>query len=456
LHRRAALRRSSIAPGSELGYDFCKRDAIEPLSAPRITSLLGGVLPITSVFPFFLLMAVFVGVGYFFCLKLPPYNSLVPQLLNKKGYYLELESMRGILALSVVVHHAVVYYFLLYHNTSDISGYNSTFYSQLGTAPVTFFFFITGFLFWSKLIKEPKPHPGKFMIARLRRLGPAYLGGAALMFILVAVFSHFRLHDRPLHLGLDATRVLLGQTPKLNGLSYAPWLWGVTWTLQFEFLFYLTIPFLGWFAHSLRRTLLFIGGCNVLYAVTLTINPDHWHLHGFFLFRALLRFFSFTFCIGFVAAHLIRNRKVRDFVRSAWVAPLSGVLILVTFFVPERYAAMDSIVLAIPFLAVASGCDFWGVLRKRPLLFLGQISYSVYLIHCLLYAAILIPLFKVFGPAMQNPVLYWAIVLAMGPIIVGVSAFWNHTFELPFMGKKSTTPRAVPIGGGVPLQSKPV
>ena len=118
-------------------------------------------MPITSVFPFFLLMAVFVGAGYFFCLKFSPYNSLVPQLLTKKGYYQELESMRGILALAVVVHHALVYYFLLYNHTSIISGPNAGFYSQLGTAPVSFFFFITGFLFWSKLISDPKPQPGK-------------------------------------------------------------------------------------------------------------------------------------------------------------------------------------------------------------------------------------------------------------------------------------------------------
>jgi peptidoglycan/LPS O-acetylase OafA/YrhL len=172
-------------------------------------------LPITSVFPFFLLMAVFVGAGYFFCLKLSPYNSLVPQLLTKKGYYQELESMRGILALAVVVHHALVYYFLLYYHTSVISGPNAGFYSQLGTAPVSFFFFITGFLFWSKLIADPKPQPGKFMAARLRRLGPAYLGGAALMFTLVAIFSHFRLHDSPGEVARDAVRVILGETPKL-------------------------------------------------------------------------------------------------------------------------------------------------------------------------------------------------------------------------------------------------
>ena len=413
-------------------------------------------MPITSVVPFFLLMAIFVGAGYFFCLKLSPYNSLVPQLLSKKGYYLELESMRGILALSVVVHHAVVYYFLLYNHTPDISGHNARFYSQLGTAPVCFFFFITGFLFWSKLISDPKPQPGKFLLARLRRLGPAYLGGAALMFTLVALFSHFRLHDSPAGVAHDAIRVLLGETPKLNGLTFAPWMWGVTWTLQFEFLFYLLVPFLGWFAQTLWRSLLFIGGCNLLYAGCLAINPERWHLPGFFLFRALLSFLSFTFCVGFVTAHLVRNPKVRQFARSVWAAPLSVSLIVLTLcLLPARQGPLESLFLAIPFVAVAGGCDFWGVLRRPPLLFLGQISYSVYLIHCLLYAAILIPLYNVFGHTMQSASLYWTIVLVIAPIIIGMSTLWNHTFELPFMAKRKAASRAVPIGGAAPLQPVP-
>ena len=329
---------------------------------------MGGPLQITSIVPFFLLMASFVITGYFLCRKLHSYALLMPLLLSKKGYYLELESMRGLLALSVVVHHALVWYFLLYNNTAVISGPHATFYSQLGTAPVTFFFFITGFLFWSKLITNPRPAPGTFMAARLRRLGPAYLAGAALMFTLVAIFTHFRLHTSPVELAHDALMVLTGHNPKLNGLTFAPWLWGVTWTLQFEFLFYMCIPFLGWFAQTLWKTILFIGGCNLLYAVSLGIDPGRWHLHGFYLCQALLRFFCFTFCIGFITAHLVKAPRIRQLARSVWVAPLAFAMIAVTMcLVPARYGPVESLCLSIPFLAMACGCDFWGVLRTRPL-----------------------------------------------------------------------------------------
>lgn len=407
-------------------------------------------MQVTSVVPFLLLVVVFAGVGYLLCRTLAPHNSVVRRLSAQTGYYLELESMRGILALGVVVHHAAVWYFLMYHGTSNLSGPNATFYGQLGTAPVTFFFFITGFLFWSKLISTPKPPLRTFMVSRLRRLGPAYLGSVALMFIVVAILTHFKLHEAKASVARDAVRVLVGKTPDLNGLTAAPWLWAVTWTLQLEFLFYLVVPFLGWFAQTLRRSLLFIAGCNVLYAASVALGNDLVHLPGFFLVQALLRFLSFTFCVGFIAAHLVRMPAVRSFARSAFAAPLSLTLILATMcLLRAQYGPLESLALAIPFVAVACGCDFWGAFRKRTLLFLGQISYSVYLIHCLVYGAVLVPLSRVLGSELRNTYVYWTIVLLTSPLIVATATLWNRTLELPFMAKKSAGPLVKRPGPGV-------
>jgi peptidoglycan/LPS O-acetylase OafA/YrhL len=151
-------------------------------------------MQVTSV-SFFLLLVSIVAIGYLLCRTLSLNKPLVRHLPLKKGYYLELESMRGILALAVVVHHAILFYFVLYRP-------HTAFYSQLGTAPVTFFFFITGFLFWSKLISTPKPPVRTFLVSRLRRLAPAYLGATGLMFVVVAALTHFKLNGAP----YDATQ----------------------------------------------------------------------------------------------------------------------------------------------------------------------------------------------------------------------------------------------------------
>jgi peptidoglycan/LPS O-acetylase OafA/YrhL len=402
-------------------------------------------LLLTSLVPFFLLMTIFIGMGYLFCRILPPYNSEVRQLPAKRGYNVELESMRGLLALGVVVHHALVWYFLMYRHTSYITGPNATFYSQLGTAPVTFFFFITGFLFWSKLISDPKPPVGRFMVARLRRLGPAYLGSAALMFTLVALFTHFKLDGSPVAVARDAVRMILGRPEELNGLATAPWLWAVTWTLQFEFLFYLLVPFLGWFAQSLWKTLLFIAGCNVLYGASLLVAKSSLHVPAFPMLQALVRFLSFTFCVGFVTAHLVKMPAIRGFARSVFAAPLTVAVILLTLcLVPSAHGPLESLALALPFVLIASGCDFWGALRQRALLFLGQISYSVYMVHCLVFGAVLIPLFSVLHTELESTAVYWTVMFLTAPVLIVVATVWNRSFELPFMTKGSSAAGAKP------------
>jgi peptidoglycan/LPS O-acetylase OafA/YrhL len=402
-------------------------------------------------------MAIFLGMGYVFCRTLAPYNVLGPEILKKKGYFQELESMRGILALSVVIHHAVVYHFLMYQGTTDITGPNTNYYTQLGSAPVSMFFFTTGFLFWSKLIRDPKPKFLPFMAARVRRLGPAYLGGAAFLYVLVAIYSHFQLRDSPVHVLRDGVHVLLADRPEVNGLAMAAWLWPVTWTLKLEFLFYLTVPFLGWFARTLPRTLLLIALCNLLYLLLVQIEPHGQNLHGYYLVRSVMRLFSYGFSVGFLCAHLLKMEKIRSFCRSVPAAVASLAIVFLTLsLLPNRLRDLQSLLLAFPFLAIACGNTFWGALRTRTLIFLGQISYSVYLIHFLVYGAILLPLHTAVGASFARPAVYWAYVFLVAPLILIVSTLWNRFLELPFMGKKNAAVRPARTFGPASAGMRPM
>ena len=384
------------------------------------------------------MLSLCVTTGYVFSV-LPPYKNIVSRVIAKKSFSSELESMRGLLAFSVVIHHAVVWYLMLYYGSPEITGPNANLYSQLGVASVTLFFFMTGFLFWSKLIANPNPDFKTFMSARLRRLGPAYLGAACFMFILVAFLSHFQLHTSASVLRSDVLRVLGAETPVLNGLAAAPWLWAVTWTLRFEFLFYLLIPFVGWFAGSFRKSLLFLGICGFVYGLNHVAQAAHLAPPYFGLYAAFVRHLIFTFSVGITCAQLVRIKKLKDFGRSSWAAVIAVAFILINFyFVPAKYGPVESLSLAFPFFAVACGCSFWGALRSRAALFLGQISYSVYLIHPLVFGAILIPLFRMEGAHMQSPRIYWPVMFLMAPVLVSVCTLWHHTFELPFLRKKTT------------------
>lgn len=392
-------------------------------------------MTITSIYPLFAMVALFVVTASLLS-KVPPYRDFLAGLTAKPSFNLELEGLRGLLAISVVIHHAVVWYLLLYYGSPEIPGPNGNMYSQLGGAAVTVFFFITGFLFWSRLIVKPQPDFMNFMASRLRRLGPAYLGAVAFLLILVAALTHFRLLTTPATLVHNLLEILWGDTPLLNNLAYTPWLWGVTWTLRFECLFYLIIPFLGWFAGTPRKSALFVAGCGVLYGVNRAARMAH--IAPPSVYEGFVRHLFFTFSIGIATAHLVRIPRLKQFCRSTWAASLALLLLLANFYlVPARYGLPESLSLAFPFLAVAAGCSFWGALRTRPVLFMGQISYSVYLLHPLILGAILIPLYRTLGSLMQSPLVYWTIFLCMAPLILAVAALWHRTFELPYLQRKA-------------------
>ena len=192
---------------------------------------------ITSLLPFVLLITLFVCLGSLLGRTLPVYRKLLPQLLTQKGYSPELEGLRGLLAVSVVIHHCVSWRSLLEQGSWEIHGANWGFNTQLGTYAVTMFFFLTGFLFWSKLINSEKVSFARFMYSRLWRLSPAYLGGALFLFVLVAVFSRFELHGSfgSLLRGMaEWSMFSVAGTPVLNGFAETNRLWVVTWSLRFS------------------------------------------------------------------------------------------------------------------------------------------------------------------------------------------------------------------------------
>ena len=396
-----------------------------------------GLVILTSIVPFVAMVSLFVMTGYVFSV-LPPYRTVVAQVIAKKSFNSELEGLRGLLAFSVVIHHSVVWYLCIFYGSADINGPNANLYGQLGVGAVTMFFFITGFLFWSKLIVKPRPIFKSFLVSRLRRLGPAYLGALVFLVVLVAALTHFQLRTSPVTLVRDLVRILCAETPLLNGLSITPWLWGVTWTLRFECLFYLIIPFVGWFAGTLRKSLLFVGVCGLLCVLNRAVRAVHLIPPGFDLYEGFVRYLFSTFSVGIMCAQLVRVPRLKAFGRSSWAALIAvAVLAVSMYFVPAKYGYLESLSLAFPFFVVACGCSFWGVLRSRAVLFLGQISYSVYLIHPLIFGAVLIPLYRMRGSAMQTPRAWWTVLFLMAPAIVGVATLWHRMFELPFLMKSA-------------------
>jgi peptidoglycan/LPS O-acetylase OafA/YrhL len=149
----------------------------------------------------------------------------------------------------------------------------------------------------------------------------------------------------------------------------------VTWSLTYEWLFYIALPLP---AFVLSRARSPAAVCASVLALLLLGWGFGWQVP----FRdSILQ----MFLGGIACVYWVRSETLVRWSRSniGGLAALAALVLVVTC-VPTAYASRAAIGLTIFFAVIASGNDLWGVLRWPGLLWLGDITYSIYLLHGLL------------------------------------------------------------------------
>ena len=360
-----------------------------------------------------------------------------------------IDGLRGVLALSVFVHHAsCARNFLLHGRWEPMDAV----FSQMGTYAVTLFFFITGFLFWTKLQRDPRPGFARHLRSRIRRLGPAYWASVAVIGLLVAAVSHGRLQESPAALAKHVGSWVLFTLPGSVNLNDVRDTWmfnaGVAWTLRLEWVFYLLIPFCGWFAMRAWRAGIFlvvVAALHWLATRAISVDAIPWALRDLALQSALylLLFFSGGIVAAAVRPWIRARFPAVDFRRPLFSAVGLAAVTATILFVEQPYGSpRETLALFLPFLLVALGNDWGGFLTSRPALFLGKISYSVYLLHGIVLYLACQGLNKIFPVAEIPAAAYWLFIAALGGVVIAVSALWHRLFEAPFMRPRAILPRA--------------
>jgi peptidoglycan/LPS O-acetylase OafA/YrhL len=96
------------------------------------------------------------------------------QVTHDDNRYETIDGFRGLLALGVFIHHAVIWHASIH--TGRWASPKSIFYSHLGDGSVSFFFMITAFLFITKLLQQEENFNWtKFFLSRIFRLVPMYI-----------------------------------------------------------------------------------------------------------------------------------------------------------------------------------------------------------------------------------------------------------------------------------------
>lgn len=268
---------------------------------------------------------------------------------------------RAIAALMVVVFHANVFY--LPDRLYD--GGNVSPVLDMGYSGVEFFFVLSGFIMYLVHRRDfGRPERAKrFLWKRLVRIYPLlwFVSGGAIMLATLSPDA-----SRPVNAWTTFTVMTLWPTPQELLLTPA-------WTLQHEMLFYLMFMlFIVNLRLGLAIFLLWVAGCAVMAVSGSAEFPLS------FLFAARNLLFAFGLLAGVVVA--------RSGSRLARLALLCGAALFLFVGVSEAYDLVWDFSLRTVAYGVGASLMVVGLAGEalppwRPLVFLGDASYSVYLVH---------------------------------------------------------------------------
>ena len=352
---------------------------------------------------------------------------------NSTARTINLDGLRGILAISVFIQHSA----WLQHSIMGIPWGVPipSIYLQAGEASVSLFFMITGFLFWRKaILAKGQIEWMKLYINRFFRIAPIFYLSISIVLFVVFYKSNFQLRETPSALFDEIVPLLLAGFYKIghliNGYPFPGEInANVTWTLRYEWEFYLLIlPVSVFFARRIGWHLLFTGaGFVLLVMVTIKSPQSHSAI-------ALLEFFGGMLCASLQQEF---SFEVRDGVNNVVASVmLTGLLIMLMHF-STAYSTAPFLILWCIFLLITWGCSFFGLLSSKPARRLGELSYSIYLLH----GIVLYGFFKYQGVlnfARSTAMNFWLSIAIAGAITVSITMVSHLLIEIPGirMGKR--------------------
>lgn len=327
----------------------------------------------------------------------------------------------------------------------------SEFLGYIGNSGVDLFFLLSGFFIYGALIRRPVPY-GQFMQRRIERLYPTFLAVFAIYLALSAVFpSENKIHGTLLHAGLFVVANMF----LLPGFFNFTPIITVAWSLSFEFFFYLLAPVViaagGMRKWRVRYRLIFLLAFWVIFALaTYSVHSNH------------IRMLSFI--SGAVLYEVVKHAPVRKWLTPAgeWLAILFVPVAFAVYFFIQRTASHPAYEWIFPVVALTAAfffltlfaCEYQGRLcwlfSRAPIRYLGNMSYSYYLIHGLTLKAVAMVFIIVLGAQASLPVFVVA-------IFVGFAATWISSSLLFWLVEKrfSLQPRMASLSVAPALHSPP-
>lgn len=306
-------------------------------------------------------------------------------MISKQGHYPALDALRGVAALLVVLHHLATTYRELVH-PQGIAALVTKIFAYPGHPAVLLFFVLSGFVLQLSYGRAASAHYGDYVLRRFMRIFPAMIASLILAAILM----------RP------PTTDFYG--PWLNGATggdhgVVRWLRHVAlvlidpddltfnpviWSLAYEWRISLVFPLLALLAFRFPR-MVAVMTLPIYLAARIALSQigiEPPYLQGYTIIGALLMtvYYLPAFLMGMVLAVWIAKRDGATFPIPIWLEGAWLVaVVLPYFFVKEDFALALGATLLVALLVC--GGRVARLLTIAPAMWLGKISYSLYLVH---------------------------------------------------------------------------
>ena len=268
--------------------------------------------------------------------------------------FAELDALRGIAALMVVLYHYTTKYQEVYGHTGS-----TLIDLRAGRNGVQLFFAISGFVIFMTLERTKKPLD--FIVSRFSRLYPAYWAALLLTTAVVLAAGFDSLQVDPASFVANLT-MLEGFLPEPHFVD------GVYWTLAVELSFYCCMFALYRAGLLSRIEPILVGWLGLKWLWF--FYPQLPQLPGLLLIQETIPFFAIGICCYRLSTRATDWR---------WAALILSLAIGSVFYINWYKMGIVAIVTTVIFLSFTHGYAKW--LRAKPLLWLGGISYTLYLVH---------------------------------------------------------------------------
>jgi peptidoglycan/LPS O-acetylase OafA/YrhL len=297
-----------------------------------------------------------------------------------------LTGLRGLAALWVVLYH----YCHLYLPALDADCLGGL--MAKGYLAVDLFFLLSGFVI-AHVYSETAERKGlaflrSFMRARVARIYPLHVFVLALFVVMAFAVRGIHYvyggyyHPLPLT-GPRSLVALVANVFMLQGLQAGDLSWNYpAWSISVEFIAYLLFPLVigsVWRASGRSLLITAVGLLAAVWSLAYVAGGDMNQWDGpMALWRCLPQFF-----LGCIAYRVYRQGSVDA---GAWASPIFAAALLMLYF-DCGDVVMATLFPLIILCAVTAGGLSSRILNARPVVWLGEISFSVYLVHGLVQHA---------------------------------------------------------------------